>query len=224
MNEITLENGVCNVCLSYSLIKDNLERYDLFEMAWKNTLNKYHIGMGIKYDGVMGLSGGKDSTYVIYQLVHCYKLKIKAVTFDNGFLSDTAKKNIESTVKLLKIDHEYITFDREFLKNSYRVSMDLTGSICLGCSFIMYAAIHDYAIKNSIPMIFHGRSRQQMLSKAFQNLEKPFSNIYTVDNVYREKVNEIFPDFAKGDICPYIGYFMYHRYDEGEIRKYYRKN
>jgi len=56
-----------------------------------------------QYDAVVGLSGGKDSTYVLCQIVNKYKLKVAAVTYDNGFLTDFAKESIKNTVNKLGV-------------------------------------------------------------------------------------------------------------------------
>ena len=44
-----------------------------------------------KYDVIMALSGGVDSSYALYRLKKEYPyLRVLAVQFDNGFISDTA--------------------------------------------------------------------------------------------------------------------------------------
>jgi len=58
-------------------------------------------------NAVIGLSGGKDSTYVLCKIVKKHKLKVLAVTFNNGFLTEFAKKSIENTVCKLGVDHIY---------------------------------------------------------------------------------------------------------------------
>ena len=78
------ESGVCSMCQAYERRWSNLdykksEEYvtNIFEAARsKNN----------KYDCVIGLSGGKDSSYALYLCIQKYKLKPLCVTFDNGFL------------------------------------------------------------------------------------------------------------------------------------------
>ncbi|WP_269849851.1 adenine nucleotide alpha hydrolase family protein [Methanosarcina horonobensis] len=54
-----------------------------------------------KYDVIYALSGGKDSSYTLYKLKQDYPfLKVLAVQFDNGFISEGAvKKTPERSVR-----------------------------------------------------------------------------------------------------------------------------
>jgi N-acetyl sugar amidotransferase len=60
-------------------------------------------GNGRKYDCVVGVSGGVDSTYVAY-VSRRLGLRPLAVHFDNGWDSEIAARNIENLVKRLDID------------------------------------------------------------------------------------------------------------------------
>lgn len=60
-------------------------------------------GHRARYDCVIGLSGGVDSSYVAY-LVKQLGLRPLAIHLDNGWNSETAVRNIERIVKKLGID------------------------------------------------------------------------------------------------------------------------
>src|SRR5688500_3738979 len=60
-------------------------------------------GKGKKYDCLIGLSGGVDSTYVAWLVKQC-GLRPLAVHLDNGWNSELAVKNIENIVRKLDID------------------------------------------------------------------------------------------------------------------------
>jgi N-acetyl sugar amidotransferase len=60
-------------------------------------------GEGKRYDCVLGLSGGVDSTYVAY-LTKRLGLRPLGVHLDNGWNSEIAVRNIENIVRLLDID------------------------------------------------------------------------------------------------------------------------
>ena len=57
------------------------------------------------------LSGGKDSTYALYQLVE-RGWRVHALTLDNGFISEGAKENVRRSVADLGITHEFATHRR----------------------------------------------------------------------------------------------------------------
>ena len=60
-------------------------------------------GRGKRYDCIMGLSGGVDSSYAIIQAVKL-GLRPLAVHMDNGWNSELAQNNIENLIKGLDLD------------------------------------------------------------------------------------------------------------------------
>jgi N-acetyl sugar amidotransferase len=98
-------NGICNHCLRY----DNLiskrtvtvkkQKYELEKLV-KSIKRK---GAGKKYDCIIGVSGGVDSSYVAY-LTKKLGLRPLAIHFDNGWNSELAVSNIEKVLDRLDID------------------------------------------------------------------------------------------------------------------------
>lgn len=71
-------------------------------------------GKGKKYDCIIGVSGGVDSTYVAY-LVKKLGLRPLAVHLDNGWNSELAVHNIEKVLNKLEIDlYTYVIDWEEF--------------------------------------------------------------------------------------------------------------
>lgn len=71
-------------------------------------------GKGRDYDCIAGVSGGVDSTYVIYKLKEL-GLRPLAIHFDNGWNSELAVANIKNALDRLKIDlHTYVVDWEEF--------------------------------------------------------------------------------------------------------------
>jgi N-acetyl sugar amidotransferase len=98
------ENGVCNYCKMH----DQLElEYPTGEAGWK----KLHelaekikeSGKGKQYDCVIGISGGCDSSYLLYIAKEKLGLRPMAVHFDNTWNSKTAVENIDLVLKKLNI-------------------------------------------------------------------------------------------------------------------------
>ena len=97
-------NGICNYCDLY----DQMDKeYPLDERKEENLnkLIKEIKGSGInkKYDCIAGVSGGTDSTYILYQSKQL-GLRPLAVHLDNGWNSDIAVSNIKNAVGKLGID------------------------------------------------------------------------------------------------------------------------
>lgn len=218
MKDIVLIDGICNECVEFEKIKNVLGQKDVLAMAFEKIVNNCRE-VGKEHDVVVGLSGGTDSTYMLFMLTTKYKLRVKAITFDNGYLSEQARNNINNTVEILKIEHEYIEFDENFRRETFNLSIIKTGAPCLGCSFAMYIAIHDYARTNNIPYIFHGRSRAQMFGKCLPQKDKdslPFSELYGDNEEYIDFVK----NYYQWNITdrPYIGFYFYHDVSKKEMQ------
>ena len=106
--------GVCSYCQNYQRQKFQFvkvgadgesELKTLIERVKKSGKNK-------KYDCIIGLSGGVDSSYLALK-VSQWGLRALAVHFDNGWNSELAVKNIEQIISKLKIDLYTLVIDWE---------------------------------------------------------------------------------------------------------------
>jgi predicted PP-loop superfamily ATPase len=92
------ESGTCNHCITYK------ERKYLGGDALKERIESFLKnvrGKSNSYDCVIGLSGGRDSSYLIYYLVKRLNLNVLAYSIDNGFIP-------EQTIKILTILPRYL--------------------------------------------------------------------------------------------------------------------
>lgn len=106
------ENGVCNYYYEYfekekRYVKKDKEGVEFFNKKVEQIKN---AGKNKKYDCILGLSGGVDSSYLAY-IAKKEGLKPLVVHFDNGWNSDLAVKNIESIVKKLGFDLHTLVVD-----------------------------------------------------------------------------------------------------------------
>jgi N-acetyl sugar amidotransferase len=108
--------GVCRHCRDY----DEKERRFVFRgadgearlQAIAATIKK--AGAGRRYDCILGLSGGVDSTYLAYQ-ARRLGLRPLALHLDNGWNTEQAVGNIENVVRRLGFDlHTYVVDWNEF--------------------------------------------------------------------------------------------------------------
>jgi N-acetyl sugar amidotransferase len=99
------EFGVCNHCLRYDeLLSSRVVMECNSERSITDLILKIkESGTGRKYDCIIGVSGGVDSTYVSY-LVKEYGLRPLAIHFDNGWNSELAVSNIEKVLDILDIE------------------------------------------------------------------------------------------------------------------------
>jgi len=98
------ENGICNYYYEYQdAKKDVLTGEEGKAKLMKLADRIRQEGKGKRYDCLIGLSGGVDSTYVAY-LVKELGLRPLAVHLDNGWDSELAVKNIENIITKLGFD------------------------------------------------------------------------------------------------------------------------
>lgn len=93
------DDGECEYCkLQLKLTSEAHE-------PWGNVLE--HIkadGKGRKYDALIGLSGGEDSSVLAYLCARVWGLRVLAVHFDNHWNTAEANNNIDVLVKNLNFD------------------------------------------------------------------------------------------------------------------------
>lgn len=97
--------GVSNYYQEYLLQeKESVFRGQEGEQKLQEMIRKIkEDGKGKKYDCITGVSGGVDSTYLVY-LAKQYGLRVLVVHFDNGWNSEIAVKNIENIISKLGFD------------------------------------------------------------------------------------------------------------------------
>ncbi|MBR2966127.1 MAG: hypothetical protein IKC52_01465 [Clostridia bacterium] len=239
------KDGLCSHCSCYDKYKPLLKDYNRLEKLF---LHKISNPGQYDYDVAMGFSGGKDSTYVLYQLVKHYKLKVKAYTLDNGFLSAEAKSKIDKIVKELGVEHEYVVCNEEVLKATYKHVVSRYLSPCIACSFLGYAVMINYASKVNARVGMHGRSTYQMfrgLSDSHDDVFRPFVDaglqedvdldalygeiIGKIDSLVDKKLakqikEQLLCDAQRNGYREFVSYFLYHPYDHVQIVDFLQRN
>ena len=109
------KNGECNYCTYALSIKNKVyfpnaegERKLLELIKRLKEENKDH-----KYDCLMGVSGGLDSSYLAYLGAVKWGLRILAVHIDDGFDTEISKRNIERISNFPNLDLNFLKPDSE---------------------------------------------------------------------------------------------------------------
>ena len=100
------ENGYCNFCNTFLIDGYKILNIDLEErqLNLTNLISKIKIdGKGKKYDCIVGVSGGVDSSYVLIKAKEM-GLNPLAVHMDNGWNSELAQNNIANLINGLGVD------------------------------------------------------------------------------------------------------------------------
>jgi glutamine---fructose-6-phosphate transaminase (isomerizing) len=111
------KNGVCNFCQSY-------KKQVLFgEEKLLRKLEKYRSKNNAP-DCLVGLSGGRDSTYGLYLLKEKYGMNPIAYTFDWGLTTDTSRRNQARICGKLGIEHVIRSPDIEVRRRHVRRNVE----------------------------------------------------------------------------------------------------
>ena len=144
--------GICNYCRKHEELSKEFPTgkkgqkilLKIAEEIKKNGKNK-------KYDCIVGVSGGCDSSYLLYKSKEL-GLRPLAVHFDNTWNSNIATQNIHKVLKKLNIDldtyvvnnEEYDDIYRSFLKASVK---DIDIPTDIGLITVLYKAAEKHGIK-----------------------------------------------------------------------------
>ena len=102
--------GVCNYCNQFtnSQSESGIVQPDYKEKKLKEIVAEIKAeGKNKKYDCILGVSGGVDSSYLAYQAKQL-GLRPLIIHYDNGWNSELAVMNIENIIK--KLNFDLITF------------------------------------------------------------------------------------------------------------------
>lgn len=116
-----------------------------------------------KYDCVVGLSGGRDSSYLLYVAKKVLNLNVLALCIKNDFMTTEAKNNVVNITKGLGVDLVYLVNDelnvaaRKCIKAwAKKPDAGMTATFCTGCRHGIRMNIPKYAKEHHIPIILVG--------------------------------------------------------------------
>jgi hypothetical protein len=179
--------GICNYCHLEHIPKTEDEN-TLLKMINQNRSSSS------KFDCLVNISGGRDSTFTILKLVKDYSLKVLAVNYKNPFTDKIAKQNIDNIIKKLNVEFVQFSFKNylheKILRNNILAwfknpSASMVPVICIGCK-IIWPTILKIAKNNKIKLIVNGGNPYEYTSfkkellgvNSNSSLEKTyFSNI-----------------------------------------------
>ena len=147
-------------------------------------------GKGKQYDCVIGLSGGADSSWSLYQAVQ-YGLRPLAVHMDNGWDSELAQQNIENLVRKLGVDLYTHVIDWDEYRKLQQAFFDADViDVELLYDNAMFAVNYQMASKYSVKYILAG-TNQSTEGMAMP----PYWNWFKYD---KKNINALWKRFGSG--------------------------
>lgn len=231
------KNGHCNHCTNALKLKEN-EVYvpGVSEKKWEQIVfNIKAKSKGKKYDCLMGVSGGVDSSYAVYLAVQS-GLRPLLMHMDNGWDSEIAVQNIKNLVDGLGLDYisevldwnEFREVQLAFLKSS---SVDLEIPTDVGILASTYQNTAKYGLNyiisggnasgEAIHPLTWGYHRMRDMSY-YKGIVKKFGNVQLKNVPHTGVWKEMYYKFVKDIRTIYI--LNYFDYNKDVARTFLRNN
>lgn len=152
--------GICNYCRQYERSFAEWDKLKEEKRLEFEKLLEAAKRLRRPYDCLIPLSGGKDSTYALYLTKKMYGLNCLAVTFDNGFMSQLARTNIENAVKASETDHIVYKMNKKSINGLFKIFLKKTGQFCNACMRGINYTIELAAKRFRTPLIIKGSGKR----------------------------------------------------------------
>lgn len=165
-------SGLCQFCRDNSVIPpdERIQAQSTVDELLRNTRGEGAC------DVIYALSGGKDSSYGLYRIKQEYPdLRIRAILFDNGFISSQAVQNARTMCDVTGAEFFRLTVEKDLLTEAFRnaaMSTDIytdaarlrASDICNTCISIIKQKLMEEAILSKAPHIMFAFTPGQTMS------------------------------------------------------------
>ncbi|MDJ0754263.1 MAG: amino acid adenylation domain-containing protein [Ardenticatenaceae bacterium] len=216
------DEGICEFCTDFDRFREDVFQYFKSEKELDAIIEQTKAQATGDYDCMMLYSGGKDSSYVLSQLVE-KGLRVLAWSLDNGYISEDAKENIRRVTEHLGVDLVFATTPH--MNAIFADSLQRFSNVCNGCYKAIYTLSMNLARQKGIRTIFTGLSRGQLfetrLHELFRNRQFDVEQMdhaiaearkvyHRVDDaVYRLLDVSMFKDDRIFDQIQFVDFFRY---------------
>lgn len=228
------EYQICNNCVMDTsdpqIIFDEHGRCDFCDNFYNSILPSWHpdeegekelntivekikkIGKGKKYDCIIGLSGGVDSSYLAYIAKVKLGLRPLLLSVDTGWNVDTANENVDILIKYLDMDSKTIVVSwdemKDLQKAFFRSQVPYQDT---PQDHAIFATLYNYAVKNKIKYVLTGANYSTECVKPPKEWTY-LNDIKLIKDIHRkfgEKSLKSFP------LCGMFKYKLLYRYIKG---------
>lgn len=213
------DEGICNYCLEHQPQKPVLGKEKLVQEI------STHKGKGT-YDCVVPLSGGKDSTYILYYVVKELGLHPLAVTYNSGYRTQLADENVKNTCQALSVPlvevHSPGNTQTHLLRIGYKLSKkyDSYWGVCENCEPILRIVTINAARQHHIPLVMWGSSLlESIVVKRADSKSEDLSHLVQQKN-WLGTISRLFTRLIKDPrkILDHIPYYYYNAVQRIRLR------
>lgn len=222
-------NGICNHCHNFDKAFAKLPSKELAEIEFSKQIEKMKAeGKGKKFDCMIGVSGGVDSTY----LAHIAKeagLRALLVHCDNGWNSELAVENIQNICSYTGFDlftnvldwEEFKDIQLSFFK-AHVVDVELP------YDYALIISIYKAAVKFNVNYVLTGHNvvtEGTYLPKSWRHDKMDIANIKDIHKQFGKLKMRTFPhySFVKQRLIDkklhYVSLLNYTGYNKAEVKE-----
>jgi len=180
------ERGWCNAC-QWMEEKKTLD----WSARWKELgeiLKKYR-SKTFGFDCVVPVSGGKDGSYVSYNLKHKYGMNILAITVTPALSLELGNTNLKNYIES-GYNHIQINPDPEVMRILNRVGFIEKGFPYYGWLTAIQAAVVKLAVHLNISLIFYGEDGEVEYGGSTESKYRAMYDIEYMRKIYLESGHE----------------------------------
>lgn len=158
-------HGVCSFCLDAERADTQLYGEPELVRIFESAQSTNH-----RYDAIVPLSGGRDSSFVLYMAKAKYGLNVLAVNYDNEFRTDQALVNMQNACQALDVELVVVRSKRDVAQQIVRHKISrvlsgglfaITGVMCSACAYGYRSAVFRAADQYDAPLILWGSSQNE---------------------------------------------------------------
>ena len=222
------EKGECTFCKIHYDLEKKYPMDDTASDRLQVLVDKIkHDGRGKKYDCIIGVSGGRDSTYTLYNAVKL-GLRPLAVHFDNGWNSEIAVQNIKNATSILGIDlHTHIADWEEFkdLQRAFLKASVSDGEV--PTDWVITSVLYETAVKENVKYFIEGSSFRTEGTTPLSWTYMDGKYIKTIFKKFGKGIHKSFPIMTLSEYLnylfvkniKYLRLLYYIPYDEKKVLK-----
>lgn len=157
------QDGVCSVCSAAKQSAEESSKTEQSEEELNEVIENIRArGRGRDFDCLVGLSGGRDSCYLLYLLTQKHKLRTLAAYYRTPFTHDVIDENVRRIVKQLDVKLVEINISRGlhlevakwcFLLWKERPLPEIANLACAACKLVnreVFRIARAYGIKSIV--------------------------------------------------------------------------
>jgi len=157
------ENGVCQLCRDYK------KSTSKGEQELRRDIGSY-VKKGRKYDCIVPVSGGRDSSYALWYAKNVLELSPIAVHNDNDFETEIAGKNLENITKSLDVPlvrrRSLNGISKKIVAEKFKMNAPFGAGLiveqtCEACKYGFESASYNIARKEGVQLVIWGDSEYE---------------------------------------------------------------